>query len=134
MSLPFEDIVDCLLVLYPEFDFIFLFNHSQGHARKLNGALNALHMSIHFGGLQPVMRNTTILSDIGFLGKHSPRLRIGDTQSMIFKPEDIGPSYLLPEERDWQRHNRATGKRKLVEQSKKMLVHALAAAGVSLQQ
>jgi hypothetical protein len=134
MSLRFEDVVDCLLVFYPEFEFIFLFDHSQGHARKRNGALNALHMSKQFGGLQPVRKNTTILSDIGFLGKHSPQLRIGDTQSMIFKPEDIGPWYLLPKERDWQRHNRATGKWKLAEQSKKMLVHALAAAGVSLQQ
>jgi hypothetical protein len=31
-SLQFEDIVDCLLVLYPEFKFKFLFDHSQGHA------------------------------------------------------------------------------------------------------
>lgn len=45
MSLQFEDVVDCLLVLYPEFEFIFLFDHSQRHARKRNGALNAFHMS-----------------------------------------------------------------------------------------
>lgn len=134
MSLQFEDVVDCLLVLYPEFEFVFLFDHSQGHARKRNGALNALHMSKHFGGSQPLMRDTTILSDTGFLGKYSPRLRIGDTQSMIFKPEDIGPWYLSPEERERQRHDRATGKRKLVERSKKMLIDALTAAGVTLQQ
>ncbi len=53
---------------------------------------------------------------------------------MIFNPEDIGLWYLSPEERDWQRHNQGTGKRKLVERSKKMRVHALAAEGVSLQQ
>lgn len=53
---------------------------------------------------------------------------------MIFKPEDSGPWYLLPDERERQRHNRATGKRKVVERSKKMLVEALAAAGVVLQQ
>jgi hypothetical protein len=29
MSLQFEDIIDCLLVLYTEFKFIFLFDHSQ---------------------------------------------------------------------------------------------------------
>ncbi|KAI2493984.1 hypothetical protein MHU86_20558 [Fragilaria crotonensis] len=39
MSLQFEDVVDCLQVLYPEFDFVFLFDHSQGHARKDLGHL-----------------------------------------------------------------------------------------------
>jgi hypothetical protein len=63
MSLQFEGVVvDCLLVLYAEFEFIFIFDHSQGHAREQNGALNALHMSKHFGGSQPVMRKTTILA------------------------------------------------------------------------
>ena len=134
MSLQFEDVVDCLLVLYPEFEFVFLFNHSQGHAQKRNVALNALHMSKNFGGSQPLMRDTTILSDNGFLGPHSPQLKIGDTQSLIFKPEDSGPWYLSPKERQRQRHNRATGKRKVVERSKKMLAEALTAAGVVLQQ
>jgi hypothetical protein len=45
MSLQFEDVVDCLLVLYPEFEFVFIFDHSQGHARKRHCALNALQMS-----------------------------------------------------------------------------------------
>ncbi|KAI2489198.1 hypothetical protein MHU86_25404 [Fragilaria crotonensis] len=34
MSVQFEDVVDCLKVLYPGFEFVFLFDHSQGHARK----------------------------------------------------------------------------------------------------
>ena len=45
MSLQFEDVVDCLMVLYPEFEFVFLFDNSQGHARKRHGALSALQMS-----------------------------------------------------------------------------------------
>jgi hypothetical protein len=134
MSLQFKDVVDCLLVLYPEFKFVFLFDHIQGHAWKRNGALNALHMSKNFGGSQLLMRDTTILSENGFLGPHSPQLKIGDTQSLIFKPEDSGPWYLSPKERQRQRHNRATGKRKVVERSKKMLAEALTAAGVILQQ
>lgn len=77
-----------------------------------------------------MMRDTTILSDKGYLGPHSPVLKVGDTQSLIFKAEDCGPWYLTPDKKDWQRHNRSTGKRKRVEQSKKMLVAALAAAGV----
>jgi hypothetical protein len=35
MSVQFEDCVDCLTVVYPHFDFSFLFDHSQGHAKKL---------------------------------------------------------------------------------------------------
>ena len=52
MSLQLEDVVDCIQVLYPDFDIVFLFDHSQGHARKQNGALNSLHMSKTFGGAQ----------------------------------------------------------------------------------
>ena len=33
-----DDVVDCLQVLHPEFDIVFLFDHSQGHARKRSGA------------------------------------------------------------------------------------------------
>ena len=41
MTLQFDDVVDCLNVLCPEFDYLFLFDHSQGHARKRDGALDA---------------------------------------------------------------------------------------------
>ena len=39
-----EDVVDCLNVIHPEFDHLFLFDHSQGNARKRDGALNASKM------------------------------------------------------------------------------------------
>ena len=71
MALQFEDVVDCLKVLYPQFDIVFLFDHSQGHARKKEGALDAKPMSRNFGGAQPVMRDTTIKTVEGFLGSHS---------------------------------------------------------------
>ena len=46
MSLQFEDVVDCLQVLHPEFEFVFMYDDSQGHARKRSGALSAAqHMS-----------------------------------------------------------------------------------------
>ena len=134
MSLQFEDVVDCLMILYPEFEFIFLFDHSQGHARKRNGALNTFHMSKYYRGAQLVMRDSTILKEDGFLGPHSPRLRIGDTQTLVFKNDDSGPFYLSPEQRQLQRHDRPTGRHTLVEKSKKMLVNSLKEAGVLLQQ
>jgi hypothetical protein len=134
MSLQFEDVVDCLQVLYPEFDVVFLFDHSQGHARKRPGALNAFQMSKTYGGAQAVMRDTTIMSKEGYLGAHLPRLNVGDTQSFIFNSDDCGPFYLSPEQREQQRRDRPTGKIKRVERSKKMLMNALSNAGVSFQQ
>jgi hypothetical protein len=115
MSLQFEDVVDCLQVLYPDYDFVFLFHHSQGHARKRNGALSALHMSRTFGGAQPIMRDTTIIQADGYLGTHSPKLNVGDTQTLVFKPDDIGPWYMSHEQREAQRHNQPTGQSRRVE-------------------
>ena len=100
MSLQLEDVVDCLQVLYPEFELVFLFDHSQGHACRRNGVLNAMHMSRTFGGAQASMRETTITQEKGFLGHHSPRLKVGDTQSFTFTAEDGGPWNLAPEQRE----------------------------------
>jgi hypothetical protein len=134
MSLQFEDVVDCLQVLYPEFDFVFMFDHSQGHARKRDGALNALNMSKSYGGAQPVMRDTIVMEEEGYLGLHLPALRVGDTQSMVFNANDGGPWYLSPEQQELQRHDRATGTSKMVERSKQLLLNALKEKGVTLQQ
>ncbi len=67
------------------------------------------------------MRDLTILKEDGFLGPHSPRLHVGDTQLLIFKDNDSGPFYLSPEQRELQRHDRPTGKHKRVERSKSCL-------------
>ncbi len=134
MSLQFEDVVDCLKVLYSNFDFVFMFDHSQGHACKREHALSAQQMSKSYGGAQPRMRDTTILAEEGFLGPHLPMLGVADTQSLIFTVDDSGSWYLTPDQRAIQRHNRPTGKTKHVERSKKLLLEALKDKGVTLQQ
>jgi hypothetical protein len=70
----------------------------------------------------------------GYLGPHVPRLDIGQVQSFVFKVEDVGPWYLSPEERESQRKNKPTGRIKMVERSKKLLIEALCGAGVTFQQ
>jgi hypothetical protein len=55
MSLQFEDVVDCLQVIYPCFDFV----SQQGHICKQNGALSSLQMTQSFEGGQTIMRDTT---------------------------------------------------------------------------
>jgi hypothetical protein len=132
MSLQFEDVVDCLQVLYPDFDFVFMFDHSQGHACKREHALSAQQMSKSYKGSQPRMRDTTIMAEQGFLGPHSPTLHVGNTQSLVFSVDDSGPWYLTPEQQAIRRHERRS--KKPVEKSKKQLLVALNEMGVTLQQ
>ena len=49
MVLQFEDAVDVLQVLYPTFDFVFLFDHSAGHSKQQIDGLNQLYMNKCFG-------------------------------------------------------------------------------------
>ncbi len=127
-------VVDCVRVLYPSFDLVFLFDHSQGHARKRDGALNALNMSKNYRGSKEQMRDTVIMSEEGYLGTHSPILGVGDIQSMVFKTDDRGPWYLTLDQQDLQRHDRMTGKSKVAEKTKKTLLDKLNDRGVTLQQ
>ena len=52
MAIQFEDVVDCLKVLHPNYEFVFLFDHSQGHNWKRKGGLDVWNMNIGFGGKQ----------------------------------------------------------------------------------
>ncbi len=54
------DGVDCLMVLYPQYDYVFLFDHSCGHDKQREDGLNAQKMGKRYGGKQPVMRDTVI--------------------------------------------------------------------------
>jgi hypothetical protein len=79
------------------------------------------------------MGRSTSEGEAGYLGTHLPRqLNVGDTQSMIFGPNDTGPWYLSPEQREAQRHDQATGRSRRVERSKKLLKEALSEAGVEI--
>jgi hypothetical protein len=78
------------------------------------------------------MRDSITAKTEGFLGPHLPKLKCGDTQSMVFKPEDTGPWYLSNEQRVAQRKDKATGRSRRVERSKKQLTKTLLDAGVEL--
>jgi hypothetical protein len=45
-----EDCIDCLKVLYPQYDMVFLLDHSCGHDQQNEDGLNAGKMSKTFGG------------------------------------------------------------------------------------
>ena len=106
MAVQFEDCVDCLRVVYPHFDFAFLFDHSQGHAKKLVNGLDAYAMNRGYGGVQPRMRESVIKAEDGYLGMYERTLNVGDTQSFVFQPGDAGPFWMSKEERELNRHDR----------------------------
>jgi hypothetical protein len=70
MVLQLEDCTDCLAVLYPEYDFLFLLDHSCGHDRQRKDGLNSEQMNKAFGGNQPKMRETKIKEAKGYLGPY----------------------------------------------------------------
>jgi hypothetical protein len=106
MSIQFEDCVDCLQVIYPHFDFAFLFDHSQVHAKKLANGLDAYSMNKGYGGAQPRMHESIIKESDGYLGMHLSTFSVGDTQSFIFKPGDDSPFWMTEQQRQLNRHDR----------------------------
>jgi hypothetical protein len=70
MVLQVEDCVDCLKVLYPEHDFLFLLDHSCGHDRQRQDGLNVENMNKSYGGNKPKLRDTYIAQERGFLGPY----------------------------------------------------------------
>jgi len=57
MAIQLEDCVVYLKVLFPDYNFLVLFDHSQGHSKTCVGSLQASHVSLHLGGQQPQMRH-----------------------------------------------------------------------------
>ncbi len=84
MSLQFEDCVDMIQALYPEFDSIWMFGHSCGHYCRWEDGLNVANMQVMWGGKQSKVRLTEIKEEAGFLGPHSPQLKVSDIQYMQF--------------------------------------------------
>ncbi len=60
MVLQLEDCVDCLTVLFPDYEFLFLLDHSCGHDRQREDGLNVENMNKSYGGNKPKMRDTKI--------------------------------------------------------------------------
>ena len=92
MVLQLDDCVDGLKCLHPEFDYLFLFDHSCGHDRQREDGLNVENMSKSFGGKQSNLRDTLIKEEAGYLGTFPRILSPGDVQHMVFQPSnDPGP-------------------------------------------
>jgi hypothetical protein len=104
MVIQLEDCVDVVKALYgDQFEYVFLFDHSCGHDKKRANGLDASSMNSGFGGKQPCLHDSTLTE--GCLGpfEHDWKLKVGDVQCFIWKPNDIGPFYMTPQERALKR-------------------------------
>ena len=109
MVIQFEDAVDVLQVMHPQYDFVFLFDHSSGHAKQRPDGLNHLRMNRSYGGKATHMRTTLIEQEEGYLGSFPRTLEPGDTQSLVFSATDSGPFWLSDAQRDECRHDKQFG-------------------------
>jgi hypothetical protein len=126
MVLLLEDCVDILNVKYPQYDFLFLFDHSCGHERQREDGFNVEKMSKSFRGrAQRKMRETTIKKSQGYLGPHSLKLQIGGTESMVFSPLETGPFWMTEAKREETCHDRIFEEEKTREFTKEELLKVL---------
>ena len=95
MKIQLEDVCDCLSVIFPSFEFVFLFDQSSGHIKKRNDGLVASRLNVSYGGGSPSMHDT-IVEDFGAFPSI---LSLGDTQQLSFQESDIGPFWMDAEAR-----------------------------------
>jgi hypothetical protein len=132
MVLQLEDCADVVKTLYQQYDFLFLFDHSCGHDCMPDDALKVDGMNKGYGGEQNKMKASIINSVDGYLGphEHDRKLKVGDEQKMIFGPDDEGPYWMTPEEKEKTRKDQyglATTQR---EYTKPQLIEMLKREGI----
>jgi hypothetical protein len=75
MAIQIEDCIDCLLVLFPQFDYVFELDHSSGHAHERPNGLSTSRSNLGwgFGGRQRLMRTSIFLLGVsGHSSKMTP--------------------------------------------------------------
>ncbi len=130
MCIQLENVIDCLKVMFPDDELWFLFDHSSCHNKTLDDGLSTTKMTLKFGGAQPFLRDTLITE--GCLSTHDPKLAIGDTQTLVFGPEEIGPFYLSEKERREKRDDVGTGVFKKRKRKRSELIRLLRAKNIDL--
>ena len=122
MVLHFEDVVDCLTVLYSSlYEFVFFFDHSSGHDRLRPDGLNSNGLNVYYGGEQQNMRKSEIKDDT-YLGPFPSQLSIGDTHSFQFEITDEGPFHFSREERVQRRFDYETGEKEIKNYTRAQLI------------
>ena len=63
-------------------------------------------MNRGYGGKQQRMRESIIKAEDGYLGMQERTINVGDTQSFVFKPDNVGPFWMTKQERELNCHDR----------------------------
>ena len=135
MKLQLEDVIDCLIVVFPHFDFIFLFDQSAGHTKRREDGLSVSNMNAGLGGKKPTMHDTKI-QEVGphqarLLELNLPSLSIGDSQCLVFPSEQeaedaAGPFWMSSQQRRADRADQITGRKKRAKSGLELLKEILA--------
>jgi hypothetical protein len=129
MIIQFEDCIDVIQTLHPEFEFIFHFDHSCGHDRQQLDGLSVPKVNKSFGGTQPKMRKSKIEAE-EFLGPFEAILKVGDYQHMVFQEEDLGPFNMSEADREASKFDCQTGDTTTKKRRKDAIENDLKAKGV----
>ena len=80
-------------------------------------------MNKYFGGEQNEMRNSNI-KNASYLGpfEHPQKLKVGNTQSMQYGPNDIGPFHLSEQKREELRNDRQTNENEIKKYTRAQLI------------
>jgi hypothetical protein len=92
--------------MHPLHDFVFLFDHSAGHAKQRPDGLNQHRMNRAFGGKTALMQSTVIKQEEGYLGPFPRIAEPGDTLSLVFLSSDIGPFWMSDAEKEESRFDK----------------------------
>ena len=131
MILQLEDCVDVLQNLYPNFDFKFIFDHSNGHDRLQSNGLSLSKINIKHGRKQPKMRSSKLQPEhFGPFHDSNYELQLGMTQTMVYSPTDKGPCYMTPEQHVTHRYDIDTGKERTKELTVSQLISNLKSIGI----
>jgi len=117
-------VVDCCSVLFPNFDFVFLFDQSSGHGKRQKDGLCARLLKRKWGGATPPMHASRIV-DASCLGPYPKTLSVRDEQSMMFTETDQGPFYVNEPQRSENKYDQATGEKNKRDLKKSELIALL---------
>ena len=130
-----EDVRDCVVVMYPEWEISFIFDHSSGHTKGRQNGLNVNNMNVNWGGNQNNLRQDVGRVEKitpGCLGKYNHQFENTDTQYFNFQEEDDGPFYISKENN--LRTKRDTYKTQKVKHDRKILKKALSDRGIFFEE
>lgn len=83
-KLQLEDIMDFLVVIFPLFDFLFVYDQSSGHTKLQENGFVASNVNVSYGDIAARVYDTIIKE----FRPYDCVLEIGLTQSMIVKEQD----------------------------------------------